>query len=132
MESVVALPNRSELRRFVRQFLSDHDRLDAGQFPFYESLITRSGRICGLLFELQGPRLMRSRAIWAGEEHRIFFYDSTGARFADIHLSEAPDATRIQNEHDHASNEPQPVLAERSDRLSNQEAEGRPISSVQA
>jgi hypothetical protein len=111
MDSVVSLPNRSELRRFVRQVLSDHDRLDASQYPFFESPITRRERVCGLLFELQGPRLMRSRAIWAGDEHRILFYDTTGNRFAEVQLSEAPDPSIIQAELDHTRSEPQVALA---------------------
>src|SRR5262245_13307963 len=111
MDSVVSLPNRSDLRRFVQQVLSDHDRLDASQYPFFESPVTRTGRVCGLLFELQGPRLMRSRAIWAGDEHRILFYDTTGARFAEIHLSEEPDPSKMQDEFDRARQQPQIAFA---------------------
>ena len=34
-------------------------------------------------------------AVWAGEEARLFFYDSTGARFAEVRLSEAPDPQQL-------------------------------------
>jgi hypothetical protein len=132
MESVVALPNRSELRRFVRQVLSDHDRLDSAQCPFYEAIITRSGRVCGLAFELQGPRLMRSRAIWAADEHRILFYDTIGARFAEVQLSEEPDPAKIHEEYERSRSEPQPALAERSDRLPSTIAEEQPMTRIQA
>lgn len=91
METVVALPKRTDVRTFVRQVLGNHDRLEASEFPFFEGPITQNGRTCGLIFELHGPRLMRSRAIWAADEHRILFYDSMGLRFSEVRLSEAPD-----------------------------------------
>jgi hypothetical protein len=132
MESVVALPTRSDLRRFVRQLLCDYDRLDAGQFPFFEAPITRSGRLCGLLYELQGPRLMCSRAIWVCDEHRILFYDSTGARFADISLSDGPDALAMQSEYDRTKSQPIPVLATVSDRALLAADEKEAVPSVNA
>lgn len=97
MDAVVALPTRTDLRRFVRQVLCEHDRLDAGQTPFVEAVLRKSGKPCGLYFEVQGPRLLRAHAIWAADEHRILFYDSTGARFADIRLSEAPDVQKLDD-----------------------------------
>ena len=96
METVVALPSREDLRRFVRQVLCDHDQLDPGQTAFFEALLHRSGRQCGLYFEVQGPRLLRSHAIWAGDDHRLLFYDSTGTRFAEMQLSDAPDLEQIE------------------------------------
>jgi hypothetical protein len=91
MPAVVALSTPDELRQFIRQTLCDHDRLDFESSPFLEGPLKRGGRICGIYFEVQGPRLMRSHALWVGEEHRILFYDSTGARFSEVKLSEAPD-----------------------------------------
>jgi hypothetical protein len=91
MNAVVALPSRDELRQFVRTTLCLQDRLDVIQTPFYEALLTRSRRPCGLYFEIHGPRLVRSCAVWAGDEHRILFYNSMGERFAEVRLSEAPD-----------------------------------------
>lgn len=96
MNAVVALPSREDLRQFARQTLCDHDQLDTDQTPFYEALLTRSGRPCGLYFEVHGPRLVRSCAIWAGEEHRILFYNSMGDRFAEFRLSEAPDPLKLE------------------------------------
>jgi hypothetical protein len=89
--SVAALPGLDDLREFVRQTLCGRDRLDPAQTPFLEAPVTRSGRTCGLFFQVEGPRLLRTYALWAGEEHRILFYDSTGLRFAEVRLSEAPD-----------------------------------------
>jgi hypothetical protein len=56
-----------------------------------ETLIIRRGKPCGLFFHAQGPRMLKTYAVWAGEEHRILFYDSTGIRFGQVRLSEAPD-----------------------------------------
>jgi len=95
MHTVVALPSRAQLRRFVRQVLCERDRLELESTPFFESLIWRSGKTCGLYYEIQGPRLLRAFAVWAGEEHRILFYDSIGQRFDEIHLSDEPDPTRL-------------------------------------
>jgi hypothetical protein len=58
-------------------------------------LVTRSGRSCGLFFQVNGPRSVKVFAVWAGEENRILFYDSIGLRFAETRLSEAPDAADV-------------------------------------
>jgi hypothetical protein len=44
------------------------------------------------MFHVEGPRLLKTSAVWAGDEHRILFYDSTGARFSEVTLSEGPPA----------------------------------------
>jgi hypothetical protein len=91
MHTVVSLPSPDELRRYVRETLCDHDRLALDAVTFLEGFVKRAGRICGVYFEVQGPRQMRSHAIWVGHEHRILFYDSLGTRFLDVSLSEGPD-----------------------------------------
>ena len=58
-------------------------------------MVTRGGRPCGLYFEVEGPRLLRVRAIWAEEENRILFYDSNGARFQEVRLTESPDSRAL-------------------------------------
>ena len=50
---------------------------------------------CGLFFQVEGPRLLKTYAVWAGDEHRILFYDSTGRRFQEVRLSESPAAGRM-------------------------------------
>ena len=72
------------LRRHVLLRLCGHDQLDPSQTPLHQAVITRSGRPCGLFFQVQGPRLVKTYAVWAGEEDRILFYDSGGARFAQL------------------------------------------------
>ena len=95
MLTVVALPSLDALRQHVRETLCAHDRLDPGQTPLYQALITRRGKPCGLFFQAQGPRLLKTYAVWAGDENRVLFYDSTGERFAEIRLSDAPDPLKL-------------------------------------
>jgi hypothetical protein len=93
--TTAALPTLDELRRHVREVLCSHDQLDAGQTPLREAVIARAGRPCGLFFQVQGPRRVCTYAVWAGDEGRILFYDSTGRRFAETRLSEGPDPREL-------------------------------------
>jgi hypothetical protein len=86
-----SLPTLEQLRLHVHQKLCSHDFLDPTQAPLCQALILRSGKPCGLFFHVQGPRLSKTYAVWAGPEDRILFYDSTGQRFAETRLSEGPD-----------------------------------------
>ena len=95
METVACLPTVAVMRQHVLTILCHNDRLDPGLTPLYQAVIIRKGRPCGLLFEAQGPRLLKTHAVWAGEEHRILFYNSSGERFAIIRLTEAPDPRRL-------------------------------------
>jgi hypothetical protein len=88
--TVVPLPTLAALHDFVRQTLCAHDRLDPAVTPFFAADIVRGGRLAGYLFHIEGPRQMKNSAVWAEEEHRIFFYDSTGARFHEVRLSDSP------------------------------------------
>src|SRR5262245_61229828 len=95
MHAVASLPTFDELRRHVLHILCSHDQLDPNQTPLRQAVITRAGRPCGLFFQVQGPRLLQTYAVWAGEENRILFYDSTGSRFAETRLCDAPDPLRL-------------------------------------
>ncbi len=95
MAAVLALATFDDLRWHVREILCNHDNLDPGQTPLGQSIIRRRGRPCGLLFQVEGPRLLRNHAVWAGDESRVLFYDSTGARFAETRLSESPDPEKL-------------------------------------
>jgi hypothetical protein len=92
---VVPLPTFDQIRDFVRRTLCDRDRLDSEQAQLRQGLVKRRGRPCGLFFQVQGPRLMRTYAVWAADEHRILFYDSTGERFAEARLCESPDPAKL-------------------------------------
>jgi hypothetical protein len=93
--AVAALPTLEDLCSFVLRTLCSHDRLDPGQTPLHQAVIRRSGRPCGLFFQVHGPRLLKTYAVWAGEEDRILFYDSAGLRFAETRLSEGPDPLKL-------------------------------------
>lgn len=93
--SFAALPTLEALRAHVHQILCRHDRLDPAQAPLHEAVVTRKGKPCGLFFQIQGPRLLKVYALWAGEENRILFYDSHGLRFAETRLSDAPDPQKL-------------------------------------
>src|SRR5689334_14012364 len=95
MQAVVALPTLDAIRRHVLATLCAHDQLDPLQTPFFQSVITRRGKPCGMFFHIQGPRMLRTYALWAGEEDRILFYDATGERFAEFRLSDGPDPLKL-------------------------------------
>ena len=88
--TVVALPDTDALSAFVKQALCERDRLDPAQTPLFRTVMQRGGRPCGMLFHVEGPRLLKNSAVWAENEHRILFYDSNGVRFREVRLSEAP------------------------------------------
>lgn len=93
--AISCLPTLDSLRSYVLQVLCQHDQLDPGQTPMHQAVLMRSGRPCGLFFQVQGPRMVKTYAIWAGEENRILFYDSMGGRFAETRLTEAPDPLKL-------------------------------------
>jgi hypothetical protein len=95
MDAVAALATLDQLRAYVLHALCTHDHLDPAQTPLHQAVIRRKGQPCGLFFQVQGPRMLRTYAVWAGEENRILFYDSTGLRFAETRLSDAPDPQKL-------------------------------------
>lgn len=90
-----SLPTLDDLRSHILTTLCSQDQLDPKQTPLHQALIRRSGRTCGLYFQVQGPRLLKTYAIWSGEENRVLFYDSTGLRFAETRLSDGPDPSEL-------------------------------------
>lgn len=92
--TVLSLPNLEGLRAYVHKALCEKNALDPNQTPLRQKVIERRGKPCGLFFEAAGPRLLRTYAIWVGEENRILFYDNAG-RYAEVRLSEAPDPLRL-------------------------------------
>jgi hypothetical protein len=95
MDTVVSLPTLADVRQHVLEILCRHDHLDPTQTPLRQAVIQRAGRPCGLFFQVQGPRMLKTYAVWAGEENRILFYDCTGLRFAVTRLSEGPDPLKL-------------------------------------
>lgn len=92
---VVPLATIDELQAFVRQTLCERDRLDPNSTPMFAAPMQRGGRVCGYLFHIEGPRLMKNSALWTEDDQRILFYDSTGARFHEIRLSDAPEIGQV-------------------------------------
>jgi hypothetical protein len=95
MQPVACLTTLADLCRHVHATLCRNDNLDPDLAPLHRVLLTRRNRPCGLFFQVQGPRLLRSYAVWAGEEHRILFYNSSGERVAETRLGDAPDPRRL-------------------------------------
>ncbi len=95
MNETHCLPTMDDLTKFVHVRLCQKDALDPEQTPLGLTLITRKGKPCGLFFHVQGPRLLKNYAVWAGDENRILYYDASGERFGETHLSEAPDPRRL-------------------------------------
>ena len=94
-EAVLALPTAGELAHFVHDTLCKQDALEPELSPLTRVLLTRAGRPCGAVFQVEGPRLLRTSAVWAADDHRVIFYDSTGARVRTVRLSEAPDPAEL-------------------------------------
>ncbi len=90
---VAAAPTFAELHQLVHATLCAHDRLAEDQTLLRAALVRRRGKPCGMLFQIEGPRLLRAYAVWSGDEHRVLFYDSAGSRFAEVQLLEGPEPT---------------------------------------
>ncbi len=95
MSYVACLPTLEELLTHVLNKLCENDNLDPTQTPLLRAVITRRGKPCGLFFQAQGPRLLKTYAVWAGEEDRILFYNCNGERVAETKLSDGPDPRRL-------------------------------------
>ncbi|MBY0513474.1 MAG: hypothetical protein K2P78_06135 [Gemmataceae bacterium] len=90
MSAVASFAAVEELAAFVHQTLCDKDALDPAQTPLFSTPLRKAGRACGLVFHVEGPRLLRTSAVWSADDDRILFYDSTGVRFHEVRLSESP------------------------------------------
>jgi hypothetical protein len=88
--AVAAFSALEELAGFVHSVLCDKDALDPAQAPLFRTPLRRGGRVCGLVFHVEGPRLLRTSAVWSADDARVIFYDSSGLRFKEVELSESP------------------------------------------
>jgi hypothetical protein len=91
-QTVVACAAVEELAAFVHQVLCTRDALDPTQTPLFRTPLQKGERTCGLIFHVEGPRLLRTSAVWSADDDRVIFYDSTGQRFHEVRLSESPAA----------------------------------------
>jgi hypothetical protein len=88
--AVVAAPTLEQLSAFVHDELCKLDHLDPAQTPLRKTPLVRRGKSCGLVFHVEGPRLLRTSAVWTADEARVIVYDSTGKRVREVKLSESP------------------------------------------
>ena len=95
MPDVVALPAPDDLVNHVRATLCERDCLDPAQTPLFRTPLVKAGRPCGLVFHIEGPRLLKTSAVWSADADRIVFYDSTGTRFREVRLSESPEIADV-------------------------------------
>jgi hypothetical protein len=79
-DAVPGLTTLDELGTFVRRTLCHHDNLDPGQTAFFRTPVVREGRVTGFVFHVEGPRLLRTSAVWAADDGRLVIYDSTGKK----------------------------------------------------
>ena len=93
-ELVVSLAKWDDLSVYVHRALCAQDSLEITQTPLVKTILTKGGKPCGVLFHVEGPRVLRTSAIWASDENRILFYDSSGQRSRMIRLSEAPEMSK--------------------------------------
>jgi hypothetical protein len=88
--SVVNVSTLDQLSAFVHDELCRLDHLDPDQTPLRKTPLVRRGKTCGLVFHVEGPRLLRTSAVWSADEGRVIVYDSTGKRVREVKLSESP------------------------------------------
>jgi hypothetical protein len=88
--AVVAFSAVEELAAFVHAVLCERDALDPHQTPLFRTLLRKGGRACGTVFHVEGPRRLRTSAVWSADDDRVIFYDSAGVRFREVNLSESP------------------------------------------
>ncbi len=88
--AVVAFSALEELAAYIHSVLCDKDSLDPKQTPLFRTPLKKRGRDCGLVFHVEGPRLLRTSAVWSADADRIIFYDSTGTRFHVAEIAESP------------------------------------------
>lgn len=88
--AVVACSVLEDLAEFIHRTLCEKDALDPTQTPLYRTPIRKGSRLCGMVFHVEGPRLLRTSALWSADDDRVIFYDSCGLRFHEVRLSESP------------------------------------------
>ena len=77
----IEIENLKQLRKLVSYTLCQKNDFEEGVFQITEKLLTKCGKMCGVLFCLHGPRSVKLTAVWESEKNKIFFYGSTGERF---------------------------------------------------
>ena len=76
-----------QLHAYVHAVLCEKENLLCDMFVTQRTTLRRAGRSCGLQFHLQGPRCIKLGAVWAADQNVVFFYDTRGARYLKVGLS---------------------------------------------
>ena len=84
MQRDIDIKNISQLRQFVSRTLCQKNDFEEGVFQVTEKILTKCGKLCGVLFCLHGPRSIKLTAVWDTDNNSILFYGSTGERFKKI------------------------------------------------
>lgn len=84
MQRDIDIKNISQLRQFVSRTLCQKNDFEEGVFQVTEKILTKCGKLCGVLFCLHGPRSIKLTAVWDTDTNSILFYGSTGERFKKI------------------------------------------------
>ena len=87
------LTTLDDLRQYIHAELCQRENLVPEQFQMNEVELSRRGRPCGLQFSIYGPRQVRLSAVWASDRNLIYFYDTAGARYRKVQLSQPIMAT---------------------------------------
>lgn len=93
MTDTVSLPNFDSLCAFVRKALCERDALDVNGTPFVRIPLRRRDELWGYAFHVEGPRQLRTSAVWSAADDRIVLYNSSGERVQEWLLSESPAMT---------------------------------------
>jgi hypothetical protein len=79
-----------ELEQFISRALCEQERLDQQQMVVKRSLIRRQQQLVGVVFRVDSWHRRHGHALWIEAENRVLFYNSAGARFAEVSLLDAP------------------------------------------
>ncbi|QEL14997.1 hypothetical protein [Limnoglobus roseus] len=90
-KTTTALATFDDLVHYVRATLCQRDNLDYDLTPFVRTPLKRRDELWGYAFHVEGPRMLRTSAVWSAKDDKILFYNSVGERFHDVHLTESPD-----------------------------------------
>jgi hypothetical protein len=69
------------LRSFVYEILCQSNQLKPSCYPLTEIPLLRRGDLCGILFCLHGPRLVKLTAVWDRFTNQVVFYNAAGERY---------------------------------------------------
>lgn len=76
------------IRGFVYEVLCQSNQLKPSCYPMTEIPLLRRGELCGILFCLHGPRLVKLTAVWDCLTNQVVFYDAAGARYLSTKVPE--------------------------------------------